>query len=138
FASPDLTSVSLQELKAVLSPGGTLAGKGELRAGSAQFDLQVAELDLRALRSSLRSTRLAGSLRLAAGEKQTLQGTLEQDGMRISADVVRDGERVEIRSVRAEAQGGAAAGRGSLRLGEPIRFEARLKLEHFDPASFGQ
>jgi len=58
--------------------------------------------------------------------------------MRISADLVRDGELVEIRSVRAEAQGGAASGSGRLRLGEPMRFDAKLRLEHFDPASFGE
>jgi translocation and assembly module TamB len=138
FTSTDFHSVSLQELKAALSPGGALTGKGELRAGGAEFDVQVADLDLRSLRSSLHATRLAGSLRLAAGQKQTLQGTLAQDDMRISADLVRDGERVEIRSVRAEAKGGAAAGSGRLRLSEPMRFEAKLRLEHFDPASFGE
>jgi translocation and assembly module TamB len=138
FASADFQSVSLQDLKALLNPAGMLAGKGELRRSGAEFDIQVTDLDLRALRSSLRSTRLAGSLRLAAGQKQTLKGTLAQDGMRISADLVREGELVEIRSVRAEAEGGAATGSGRVRLTEPLRFEAKLRLEHFDPASFGE
>src|SRR4030095_7425016 len=69
---------------------------------------------------------------------ETLQGTLAQEYMRFSADVLRDGERVQVRSLRSEAHAGAATGSGALRLSEPMRFEAKLKLEHFDPARFGQ
>lgn len=138
FASTDLQSAALQELKMALSPGGTLAGKGALSPGKAEFDLRVSNLDLRSFGAKLRATQLSGNLRLGAGEVQTLQGTLAQQDMKISADIVRDGERVDIRSLRAEAQGGAATGTASLRLTEPLRFEARLKLEHFDPARFGE
>lgn len=138
FASKDLGSALLQELRVGLSPGGTLAGKGALGPRGAELDVQVTDLDLRSLRSTLRSTRLNGPLRLVAGAKQTLQGTLAQEDMRISAEIVRDGDLVEVRSVRAEAQGGAATGSGRLRLSEPMRFEAKLNLEHFDPARFGQ
>src|SRR6185295_7993032 len=120
FASPDLTSVSLQELKAVLSPGGTLAGKGELRAGSAQFDLQVAELDLRSLRSSLRSTRLAGSLRLEHFDPASfgdypagdINGSLEGAGT-LGADAALDA-RWQIRDSTLE--GAALESRGAARV----------------------
>jgi len=138
FAAKDFESALLQDLRIALSPGGTLAGKGALGRSGAELDVQVADLDLRSFRSTLNSTKLSGPLKLAAGAKQTLQGTLSQDDMRITADVLRDGELVEIRSVRAEAQGGAATGSARLRLAEPMRFEAKLNLEHFDPAKFGQ
>src|ERR1041384_2457820 len=138
FVAKDFESALLQDLRVALDPGGTLAGKGALGRGGAELDVQVADLDLRSFRSTLNSTKLSGPLKLSAGAKQTLQGTLSQDDMRISADVVRDGELVEVRSVRAEAKGGAAAGSGRLRLSEPMRFEAKLNLEHFDPAQFGQ
>jgi len=138
FAAKDFESALLQDLRIALAPGGTLAGKGALERGRAELDIQVVDLDLRSFRSTLNSTKLSGPLKLAAGAKQTLQGTLSQDDMRITADVLRDGELVEIRSVRAEAQGGAATGSGRLRLSEPMRFEAKLNLEHFDPAKFGQ
>ncbi|MFL6563978.1 MAG: translocation/assembly module TamB domain-containing protein, partial [Burkholderiales bacterium] len=138
FTARDFESAALQEVRLALSPGGTIVGKGALGRGGAEVDVQVADFDLRSLRSTLQSTRLSGPLRLSAGARQTLQGTLSQDGMRISADVVRDGDLVEIRSVRAEAQGGAATGSGRLRLSEPMSFAANLKLEHFDPAKFGQ
>ncbi len=137
FATPDFRSVSLQELKAALTPRGALAGSGSLRAERAEFDLRVSELDLSAFGSKLRPTQLSGQVRLGSGAVQTLQGTLAQEDMRITADMVRDGERVEVRSVRAEAYGGAASGSGRLRLGDPLAFEAKLVLEHFDPARFG-
>jgi translocation and assembly module TamB len=58
--------------------------------------------------------------------------------MTISADVVRAGDVVEIRSLRAAAEGGEAIGSGRVRLAEPMGFEAKLKLAHFDPARFGE
>ena len=137
FATADFRSVSLQDLKAALTPRGTFAGSGALHAERAEFDLRVSELDLRAFGSKLRPTQLSGRVRLGSGAVQTLQGTLAQDDMRITADIVRDGERVEVRSVRAEAYGGVASGSGRLRLGEPLAFEAKLVLEHFDPARLG-
>lgn len=135
----DFAAVSLDQLALSLAPGGTLAGQAELRAGRASFDLRAEALDLRSLRSSLRRTALQGRLRGIASEKsQTVQGTLAQAGMSLSADAVRTGDVVEIRSLRAAAGGGEATGSGQVRLGEPMRFEARLKLARFDPARFGE
>ena len=134
----DFQSIALSDLKAALSPAGALAGKGELARGRAEFDVRVSELDLQALRSTLRKTALNGNLRLSAGEKQTLQGTLAQAGMSITADVVRAGNVIDIRSLRADAEGGTATGTGRVRLSEPTSFEAKLKLAHFDPARYGE
>ncbi|OGA66363.1 MAG: hypothetical protein A3G81_33365 [Betaproteobacteria bacterium RIFCSPLOWO2_12_FULL_65_14] len=134
----DFAVLSLEDLKISLAPAGTLAGQAELRAGRASFDLRADALDLRSLRSTLRRTALQGRLRGVASEKsQTLQGTLAQAGMTLSADAVRTGDVLEIRSLRAAAEGGEATGSARLRLGEPLRFEARLKLAAFDPARFG-
>lgn len=135
----DFEVLSLEDLGIDLAPAGTLAGQAELRAGRASFDLRAEALDLRSLRSSLRRTALQGRLRGIAGAKsQAVQGTLAQAGMSLSADAVRTGDVVEIRSLRAAAGGGEATGSGQLRLGEPMRFEARLKLARFDPARFGE
>lgn len=135
----DFTALSLSDLKVALSPAGTLAGRGELRPGQATFELRAADLDLRAFRSSLRRTQLQGPLTLNISEKtQSVQGTLAQAGMSLSADAVRAGDVVEIRSLRAAAEGGEASGSGRLRLAEPMSFEARLKLARFDPARFGE
>jgi translocation and assembly module TamB len=136
--STDFAVVALEGLTLRLVPGGTAAGTGEIRAGSARFDLRVTQLDLRSFRSSLRHTSLAGRLKIALAETQSVQGTLSQDGMTLSADVLRKGEVLEVRSLRAAAEGGEATGTGRLRLAEPMTFEARLKLTGFDPARFGE
>jgi translocation and assembly module TamB len=135
----DFKTLSLDELKIVLTPAGTLAGKGTLSAGQAAFELRAADLDLRSFRQGLRRTQLSGPLRLNASEKaQSVQGTLAQADMSITADVVRAGDVLEVRSLRAASAGGEASGSARLRLAEPMSFETRLKLAHFDPARFGE
>lgn len=135
----DFQALELDELKIALAPAGWLAGKGRLTAGQASFELRAAALDLRSWRSTLRRTELSGSLKVDASEEsQSVQGTLAQADMSITADAVRTGEILEVRSLRAAAAGGEATGTARLRLAEPMSFEARLKLAHFDPARFGE
>ena len=133
----DFQSLALEKLKIALSPGGTLTGKGEIERGRVQLEVRAAELDLRALRSTLNRTQLGGTLQVVAAEKLSVQGTLAQAGMRITANLMRDGDVVDIRSLHAEAEGGSATGSGRVRLGEPMSFEAKLRLARFDPARFG-
>ena len=136
--STDFASLSLGELRVALAPGGVLSGSGSVSAERAVFDLRAAEVDLRSFRTSLRETRLAGPLHLTLErETQSVKGTLAHAGMTLSADVVRTGELVDIRSLRAAANGGVASGAARLRLGEPLRFDTRLRLAGFDPARFG-
>jgi translocation and assembly module TamB len=134
----DFSSVALSKLRVQLSPGGTLAGSGDIRPGLASFNVQVNALDLSALRSTLRRTALDGSFKIVhAGEKQAIEGTIAEAGMSITADVLRTGDIVEIRSIRAAADKGEATGSGRVRIGEPTSFEARLELARFDPSRFG-
>jgi translocation and assembly module TamB len=135
FAS-DLASISLQDMR--ITGAGSLSGSARLDRSRAQLELLASGLDLKAIRSTLRRTRLAGPLTVVAtSTAQTVRGTLSQDGMSLGAEAVREGDVVEIRSLRATAEGGEATGSGRLHLGEPPRFEARLRLAGFDPARFG-
>ncbi len=132
----DFTALSLHDLR--ITGAGTLSGSARIAPKQAQLELRAAGLDLRALRSTLRRTRLSGPLTIVATkEAQQVKGTLAQDGMSLSADAVRSGEVVQVRSVRAAAEGGEASGSGRLLLGQPMRFEAKLRLARFDPARFG-
>jgi translocation and assembly module TamB len=133
----DFTALQLRDMK-ISGPAGMLAGSGRLDLDSVELDVRVSGLNLRAIRSTLRETRLDGPLRVTATAKaQSVRGTLAQAGMSLSADAVRAGDVVEIRSLRAAAEGGEATGSGRLRLSEPMRFETQLKLARFDPARFG-
>ena len=137
-ASKDLESASLEELRVELAGGGLLEGRGALDRDGFRGTVKASRLNLRGLRSTLRETHLAGPLELALGrDAQSVRGTLAQEGMTISADAVRRGEIVEVRSLRAAAAGGEVSGSGRLLLGDPLTFTARLVLAGFDPAAFG-
>jgi translocation and assembly module TamB len=137
-ASKDLESATLEELRIELTGGGLLEGRGALGPDGFHGTVKASRLNLRALRSTLRQTQLSGPLELALGrESQTVRGTLAEANMTISADAVRRGDIVEVRSLRAAAAGGEVTGSGKLLLGDPLTFSAKLELARFDPAAFG-
>lgn len=137
FSSRDLASATLERLFIVLSGGGTLEGKGEVSLDTARAALRATGIDLRAIRSTLRATKLGGPLEVrVAKDMQLLSGRLSQDDISVEADLAREGDVVDIRRLRASAQGGELSGTGTLRLGT-LRFEAKLDLAGFDPAAFG-
>jgi translocation and assembly module TamB len=138
LASKDLASAVLEELRVELAGGGVLQGRGELAPSGFRGTVRATGLNLRGLRSTLRETALSGPLELDLGrDVQTVRGTLAQEGMSVSAEAVRRGETVDVRSLRAAAQGGELTGSGRLRLTDPLAFEANLQFAHFDPAAFG-
>ena len=137
-ARKDLAAAVLEELRVELAGGGVLEGRGELGSQGFRGTVRATRLNLRGLRSTLRETALSGPLELDLGrDAQSVRGTLAQDGMTVSAEAVRRGEAVEVRSLRAAAQGGELSGSARLRLTDPLAFEASLQLAHFDPAAFG-
>ncbi|HSN33373.1 MAG TPA: hypothetical protein VLU41_11875, partial [Ideonella sp.] len=138
FASADLSSATLTGLRIGLAGGGVLEGDGEVSPAGFHGRLEARRLNLRALRSTLRETQLSGPLEATlARDTQTLRGTLSQPGMKVSAEAVRRGDEVEVRSLHAAAEGGEVSGSGRLRLGTPLGFEAKLALARFNPAAFG-
>ncbi|MGH8518608.1 MAG: hypothetical protein ACREUE_14240, partial [Panacagrimonas sp.] len=137
-AATDLKSVDLQSLKAELHPRGSAQGKGHITTERAQFDIRVAELSLRGLYSTLRETHLSGPLELdLAARRQRVKGTLAQDDMQLTADAQREGDDIEVRSLHARAGESEATGRGRVRLSDPVKFDADLRLSRFDPSRFG-
>ena len=129
-ASADLENATLEELRIALAGGGLLEGRGELKPGSFRGTARASRINLRALRSTLRETELSGPLELAlTRSEQSVRGTLAQAGMSITADAVRSGNTVDIRSLHATAAGGEVKGTGKVFLTDPVRFEARVGVE---------
>jgi translocation and assembly module TamB len=129
--------VVLEALQAQAA-GGTVSGSGSARPGEAQLTLQLSRVDLQAVRSTLRATSLAGNLELALSpERQAVRGTLAQQDMKLFADAVRRGERIEVKALRAQAAGGVVTGSGEIRLGEPASAKGELRFSGFDPSRFG-
>ncbi len=139
FATTELSSARLEDLRIELPQGGVLEGKAALEARSVRATLEVRALDLRALRAGLQRTSLQGTLEvILADAEQSVRGTLSQQDMRLEAYVVRDGDALDVRTLRAAAAGGEAIGRARIELGDAPSAEAQLQFEDFNPAAFGE
>jgi translocation and assembly module TamB len=138
FATQGLASASFERARLVLADGGALEGGGELAPGRGAATLVAKGLNLRALYSTLRRTALDGALHLVLtpGE-QALRASLSEEGVTLSAEVVRRGDTIEIGALRAAAGRGEASGSGTVKLGAPPSFAGKLALARFDPAALG-
>ena len=134
----DLASVRLQRAHAVLRGGGSLTGEAELHAGRVYARLVAAGVDLRSIHSRLRQTALSGPLQVRIdGEQQWARGSLTQEGIGLTAEVVRVGDTLELRELGALAEGGAVNGTGKIRLTDALAFDAQLSVKQFNPAALG-
>src|SRR5688572_3136543 len=133
----DFTSARLQRAHAALHGGGSLAGDAELQAGLAAARLVASGVDLRSIHSRLRKTALSGPLQVRIdGERQWARGSLTQEGIGLTAEVVRVGDTLEVRELGALAEGGAVNGTGRVHL-ESMAFDAKLAVKAFNPAALG-
>jgi len=138
FESHGLAQATLTRLRVQARGGGDLEGRGTLDHRALRATLAVHQLDLRTLRSNLRRTRLSGTIVTELTlEAQSIRGELSQEDLRVAADVRREGDVVEVRSLHARAAGGEASGQGRIRLGKQIALEAALTVARVDPAAFG-
>ena len=134
----DFTSARFSQARVALPKGGTVEGEAELHPGAVYARLIAGGVDLRTLRSTLRRTALTGPLQLRLeGEKLWARGSLTQEGIGLTAEVVKSGELVEIRELAALAEGGELRGTGKIRLDSAMRFDTRFTFENFDPAKIG-
>ncbi len=134
----DFARAHLSELRIDLGKGGSLTGQAETGPAQTALNLEAHALNLRALYSTLRETALAGPLDIRLTERQQyLKGTLKQNDFGISADAMREGNRVDVRTLQASASGGEVSGNGHVELDGAMPFAADLRLRRFDPAQFG-
>jgi translocation and assembly module TamB len=134
----DFASARLSGARVAMHGGGTVQGEAALQAGRAEAKLVAAAVDLRSIHSRLRRTALFGPLQVRIeGERQWARASLTQEGIGLTAEVERVGEALEVRELRALADGGEVSGSGRARLSEVLQFEARLALTHFNPAAIG-
>jgi translocation and assembly module TamB len=132
-------TLKLDALQASLGGAGRAHGSGEIEGARMRLSLAVEALDLRGIHADIRRTRLAGSLQVEAGETaQRVTLDLADAGLKVSAGLRREGERLVAETLRAVAFGGEVSGTGSLELGGKRAFTAQLKARGFDPARFGE
>ncbi|HEV3007951.1 MAG TPA: translocation/assembly module TamB domain-containing protein [Burkholderiales bacterium] len=134
----DFASARLAGMRVAMHGGGTVQGDATVQPGSVQAKLVAAAIDLRSIHSRLRHTSLSGPLQvLVDGARQWARGSLTQEGIGLTAEVLRTGERVEVRELRALAEGGEVSGTGRMTLSGAKPFTAEFAVKRFNPASFG-
>jgi translocation and assembly module TamB len=130
--------LSLTALAAGFGAGGSASGTARAAPGRATLDLAVRRLDLRAFHRPLRTTRLDGTVSAAVtASTQDVRAKLAQANVRFELDGTRRGDSFAVKRFVAAAGGGALTAEGTIGLAGKQAFDARVKLDRFDPSAFG-
>ena len=121
-----------------LGTAGEAAGLASYRDGVLQLDVDVKSLDLRRLQGSLRSTRLAGNLRMEGDEqRQRVAVRLREADLSFEGEALIAQNRVQIERLIARTGGAQASASGRIDLDDAVSFALNGELRSFDPARFG-
>jgi translocation and assembly module TamB len=137
------TLSALQINGAVIDFGGAgkFTGSGAVQNGaenSASFALHTDRLDLKQLHSRLKSTRIAGAIRLGSkGNTQTLTAQLVQAGMRLDADATLANNLLQVQKASIVAGSSSVRLTANASLAGTREFKVNASAVKFNPASFG-
>lgn len=111
---------------------------GDAGMGAADFVLHTDRLDLKQLHSRMKSTKIAGDIRLAnAGKTQTLTAQLVEAKMRLDAEATLADNLLQIKKANITAGGSSIRVTGNASLADKREFKASASASRFDPAAFG-
>ncbi|MDL2357353.1 MAG: translocation/assembly module TamB domain-containing protein [Pseudomonadota bacterium] len=118
---------------------GTVARTADNKGiGSAQFVLHTDRLDLKSLHSRMRSTKIAGDIKLAnAGATQTLVAKLADSGLHLAARATLAANLLTIEQAQLVAGAGKVDLQGSAALSGEQAFKISANASHFNPAALG-
>ncbi len=118
---------------------GTVArAEDELGLGTASFVLHTDRLDLKQLHSRMKSTRIAGDIRLQnKGDTQTLTAQLVEAGMRLDADATLKNNLLQIQKASIVAGSSSLRLTGNASLIDTREFKLAASAARFNPADFG-
>jgi translocation and assembly module TamB len=141
----DLSALQLRDVLVDLGAAGQFTGSGSLQRGAgekglgnAAFTLHTGRLDLKGIHARLKTTRIAGDIRIAnAGSTQTLDAQLAESGMRLDAQATLAGKQLTLQQARLAAGGSSVRATGSFTLDGAQAFRLAANAVHFNPASFG-
>ncbi len=130
------------DLRAQVSGGGALSGKGQWRDRHLQLDLAVKQLDLEKVVSHLRPTRLTGGLTTTLGsDHQTFKLALRDERIsqvHLEAEARLQGTHFEIPRLKLTAQEALFNAQGEMHLDATRQFSASGQLQGFDPSRFAK
>ncbi|MBL0142341.1 MAG: translocation/assembly module TamB domain-containing protein [Betaproteobacteria bacterium] len=129
--------IEAKKLALSFSGGGRAEGQAVWAGGNLDASLAVKDLDLLAWHSSLKATKLAGTLTaVATAEAQSFGVALADPRFEIRGDArIADG-RLTVERVRLARGAAFAQASGSLDLRGGREFQASGRIERLDPAAF--
>jgi translocation and assembly module TamB len=118
---------------------GSLARQEQQKGvGTANFVLHTDRLDLRLLHGRMKSTKIAGDIRLANfGNTQTLTAQLAEAGMRFEADATLANNLLQLKKASIAAGASVVRVTGNASLSGNQEFKLNASTSNFSPASFG-
>lgn len=118
--------------------GSVQRGATDGGLGTAVFALRTERIDLKGLHSRLKTTRIAGDIRIEnAGKVQTLRARLADKRVRLDALATLEGDLVELRQAQLSAGAGSVRLTGSASLAGTRPFKVSANALRFDPAALG-
>jgi translocation and assembly module TamB len=142
------TLAALEFGGAVIDFGGAgkFTGSGALQRapketglGTAHFVLHTDRLDLKQLHSRMKTTKIAGDIRLAnKGNTQTLALQLMEAGMRLDADATLADNLLQVQKASISAGTSSIRLTGNASLAGTREFKVNASAARFNPAAFGE
>jgi translocation and assembly module TamB len=141
----NLAALRVSDVLVDFGVAGKFTGSGAVRRtkldtglGTAEFVLHTDRIDLKSLHSRMKTTRIAGDIKLAnAGNTQTLNAQLAESGMRLDARATLADNLLKIERARLLAGAGQVDLAGSASLTGDQAFKVSANAAHFNPAAFG-
>jgi translocation and assembly module TamB len=141
----NLSALQIGAVLIDLGAAGKFTGSGSVQRspadtglGTAAFTLHTDRFDLKAIHSRLKTTAIAGDIRLAnAGNTQTLSAQLAERGMRFEAEATLADNLLQVQQARLAAGASSVRLTGNASLTGTQAFKVNANALHFNPASFG-
>ena len=140
-----LDNVNIADVLVDFGGAGKFTGSGAVQrkqgdAGlpSADFTLHTDRLDVKQLYSSMKTTAIAGDIRVSnRGDTQTLTTALSDAGLKLTASAALKNNLLTLSEARIAAGASTVALAGTLNLNDAKPFDVHANASKFNPASFG-
>lgn len=141
----NLAMLQVSDVLVDFGAGGNFTGSGAVQRtaadtglGTAEFVLHTDRIDLKSLHSRMKTTKIAGDIKLAnAGTTQTLIARLAESGMRLDARATLADNLLTIEQARVAAGTGRIDLAGTAGMTGEQPFKISASAARLNPAAFG-
>jgi translocation and assembly module TamB len=141
----NLSAMKISDVLLDLGGAGRFTGSGSVERGAdekgmgtARFALHTDRIDLKQIHGSMKTTAIAGDLKIAnTQDTQTLNVNLVDAGMRLAAEAALANNVLTVREARLSAGKGSVQVTGTANLLDKKPFKVNAVASGLDPSAFG-